>query len=246
MYSTVQMRTFFSLGRCVCDVPKLMHTTVILRRLVLVCFLLFSYFAVAVVVVVFPVQIASDKHNWRRSKKGCDFLTRVFAFHLNGGLLWLWKSLLFEVSLSFHTDGAQCSGFCVCVFCLLFFFYCYCSLPLLCNVVQWVCVCVCVDLESYENSVGCELGLTIIQPRNEMTIMMTKKKTRRQKMPMEVWSNNWMVEGERCSGTPERHWWQSALLFMHNNSIRMPASQSQRKRTFALSRWFFKNYINKY
>lgn len=133
------------------------------------------------------------------------------------------------------------------------------SLPLFCNVVQWVCVCVCVDLESDENLVGCEVGLTMIQSQAKKwnDDYDDDEKGEEAENAYGVWSNNWMVEGERCSLYTRKtlmaidaivyaqqfysNAWLSITAWAYH-----PISLTLSHKCATLSRWFFKNHINKY
>lgn len=167
---------------CVRYYTKLLHITAILRHLVLVYFVSTHFVALPLsssssssFFQLLTVRIANDngKHKKTIKKRGAIF-SRAFSLFISTVLRWLWKSLLFGVSLSIQRS--------LCAF----FTYSsssvaalYLHCVMLCN------VCLCVGLESDENLVGCELGLTAIQSRIEMTILMTKKKTMRQRMPIE-------------------------------------------------------------
>lgn len=146
MCSTVQMRTLFSLGWYEYDMPKLLWHSV------LVCFFplifLFCFFSSSSSSSSFfqllTVRIANDNYKHKKTiKKGCNFLTRVFAFHFNGPAIAL--KISFVWGLPLFPYGLYQMQRLLCVFFYVFFFFSRCYLPLLYNIEQYVSVCICAS-----------------------------------------------------------------------------------------------------
>lgn len=88
------MRTLFLLERCA---KVNVHNSLITAFGVYMLFLSLSFFfCFALVVVVFPAADCTDRQRQAQDdgRKGCDFLTRVFAFLLNGPAMALKISIV--------------------------------------------------------------------------------------------------------------------------------------------------------
>lgn len=128
-----------------------------------------------------------------RSKKGCDFLTRVFAFHFNGPAMALKISFVWGLPLN--------TAVFVCVFYLFFFFGC-CSLPSLCNVVQCVFVRrlgIGWEFSRVRTWTDCD------SVKNWNDDYDDEENDDAAENAYRVWSNNWIVEGEHCSLYARKH-----------------------------------------